>query len=458
MPFHKRITGFLLLSAFLLSSAVLSAEEPEEQEEEVGFRVLVLYPEEDLEAGMTWTLALYTEHSEPNQVTILAPPFTDMIFLDRMLKGPRMVGVDIHDHRDEKTEGEPPNERWTVTEFHFTLNSPGTLSFDSFTVITPLGQIKTEPFEVIIELPKETVERPHHRFSWQGVPAQLKIGESAVVVLSLAGRYRTLPHLPDSGHFIPMVPPGHIFEFIPLSPDEMNTGIALKIRLIPLTATPLTLDRRMFTYDNSTFEVPSMRIPVSRQTAEMPVREGANVPFNSDAEDRPAITPAQSIPPFPSLKNAVSVHDKLYTKHRAECEKIFNTAKDLWERGSSADSLAVLRRNERDHQAGIIIAIVRREAEQALGITGTNSEKKDNPFFTRRNKPRPAIVRETTVHQIPDLSGAEITRFREGQPVLVLSENDRSVLSGRGMSWLQVITNDSAGSTGWIPEEKIIYY
>ena len=466
-------TGLLIASVLFLTVAVLSAQEQieeEEEQEEDSFRVLVHISKEEPTAGTTWTLSLFIEHSEPNQVVVLAPPFTDMIFLDRMLKSPRIVGADIHGYGDEKNEGEPYNDRWTVTEFHFTLNSPGTLFFDSFTIMTPLGQVKTEPLEVIISEPPETVERPHYRFSWVGTPANLKTGESAVISLSLTGRNRTLPSLPEYGVFIPMVPPGHILEFIPVSSEETKTGIALKIRLIPLTVVPLTLDRRMFTYDNAIFEIPSLRIPVSRQASGGPVRANENIRENTGTEiqpESPQATPqalsggrgkSRRVPHFPSPENAVSAYGKLYTKYKLECENIFNTARIFWREGRHADSLAVLRRNERDHKAGILIAVLRREAEQALGFTGTNNEKKDNPIFSRRNKPRPAVVRETTVHRIPDLSGAEITRFNEGQPVLVLSENDRRITPGRGMSWLQVITNDSAGSSGWVPEEKIIFY
>jgi hypothetical protein len=434
---------------------VLSAQEDDENEDEsvsvpvrAPVRVFVRHSQEEAPVvGTPWILTLLIDHSEPDEVTVMAPPFADTIFLEQMLKSPRIMdGIDT-----------PFFEKWTATEFNFTLNNHGTVLFDSFTVITPRGEVQTDPFEINITRPQETVEKTNYRFSWQGVPAGLKIGESAVINLSFTGLNRATPAgsipLPEYGQFIPTVPPGHILEFIPLSPEERRTGLALRIRIIAVTAVPFTLNRRTMTHVNSTFEIPALRIPVSRPA---PADATANAPAppppeNSDAETNGNVT--GRIPPFPSTQNAAFINNRLYTRYRTECENIFNTAKNLWERGNFADALVVLRRNERDHNAGKLIAIIRREAERILGFTGTNDEKKINPFLFWRKQPQTAVVRETTVRRIPDSLGAEIARFREGQPVLVFSDTN-----GRPVPWLRVVTNDSNGVSGWVPEENIIFY
>jgi hypothetical protein len=283
------------------------------------------------------------------------------------------------------------------------------------------------------------------------VSAGLKIGESTVLSLSFTGLNRETPAgsiaLPEYGQFIPTVPPGHILEFIPLSPEERRTGLALRIRIIPATADPFTLGRRIVTHGNVTFEIPALRIPVSRPA---PVNV-TDTPETSPPENANANTVGR-IPPFPSTGNAAIVNNRLYIRYRAECENIFITARNHWGGGNFAGALAVLRRNEREHNAGRLIAVIRREAERALGFTGTNDEKKTNPLFFWRNKQRPAVVKETTVRRIPDSEGTEITRFREGQPVLVFSDTDLRT------SWLRVVTNDSTGVSGWVPEENIIFY
>jgi hypothetical protein len=459
----------LLLLSFLLPLAVLSAQEDEnenegEVENERSVRVLVRHSQVPPVVGTTWTLTLFIDHGEPKEVDVIAPPFEeDTIFFDHMLKSLRLVASGELPGEDIALSGPtahgprptvpPTYERWTATEFNFTLNSTGTVSFDSFTVITPRGEVQTEPFEINITRPQETVEKANYRFSWQGVPRELKIGESAVISLSFTGLNRATPApsipLPEYGQFIPTLPLGHILEFIPISTEERRTGLALRIRIIAVTAVPFILDRRTMTHGNTTFEIPSLRIPVSRPAVAL---ADAN---ETDHIHSPLPTPHSPLPlpPFPSTGNAAFVNNRLYTRYSTECENIFNTAKNHWERGNLADALAVLRRNEREHDAGRLIAVIRREAERVLGFTGTNDEKKNNPLFFWRTNPLPAVVKETTVRRIPDSDGAEITRFREGQPVLVYSDTD-----GRRVPWLRVITNDSTGISGWVSEENIIFY
>jgi hypothetical protein len=297
----------LLLLIFFLPLAVLSAQEEDENENESArVRVLVRHSQEEPPVvGTPWTLTLFIDHTEPDEVTVMAPPFEDIIFLDEMLKGPIIMdGIDTLFF-----------EKWTATEFTFTLNRPGTVSFDSFTVITPRGEVQTEPFEITITKPQETVIKANYRLSWQGVPTGLKIGENAILSLSLVGLSRDTPAgsipLPEYGQFIPTVPPGHILEFVPLAPEERRTGIALKIRIIAVTAVPFTLDRRIMTHGNVTFEIPSLRIPVSRPSP-------ANVTDSPETSPPENANTARHIPTFPSTVNPAFVNNRLYTRYRAE--------------------------------------------------------------------------------------------------------------------------------------------
>jgi hypothetical protein len=343
------------------------------------------------------------------------------------------------------------------------LNSPGIVEFDSFTIKTPRGEVKTAPFEIEIKQQQNTVERPRYRVSWGGVPGELKIGENAVISLSVAGRVQGLT-LPEPRLFVPVVPPGHILEFIPLSAEEKRSGTALKMRLIPLLTVPFTLERRQLLFGGAVFEIPAVRIPVSRQTA-APARADAPVPHTPPEPPAPETANGHAgASPFPSFEAATANHPGLSNKDRTECETVYGTARNLWERGSRADALALLRRNERDHRAGALFAAIRREAELSLGFTATNGERRGGWPFGNTGS-RAAVLKETTVRRIPDSAGAEIARFREGQPVLVSRENgqartERPPAGGTGHreSWLRVVTNDGAGISGWVPEENIIFY
>ena len=238
---NKRRCLFLLFS---LLSTVLYAQEP---------RILIhIAPDHPVE-GSTLTLTLLVAHGNPDEINVMAPPFTDGIILEHMLKGPRAVNEDAG--------------RWTAIEFRFTLAGHGIITFDPFTIFTPQGQIQTAPFNIVVQKSPDgtgnAVTGETFRLSWENVPVNLKIGESAVIALRVNGWKNTVV-LPESGLFLPPVPLGHILESLPLSGREKSAGIALKIRIIPLQAGVLTIGNRRLTIENALYEVPALRIPVIR--------------------------------------------------------------------------------------------------------------------------------------------------------------------------------------------------
>jgi hypothetical protein len=405
-------------------------------ESETGVRILVRSLPDHPEAGSTWTLTLLIDHSEPNEVDILAPHFDEAIFLEQVLKTPRLITPGT---TTEAPAAMPQEflERWTAMEYRFVLSSPGTVSFDAFTVITPQGQTMTTPFELNIQRPPNTTEVQNYRFVWEGTPSELRTGENAVLSLRYSGgKYAS--SLPKAGQFLPSVPPGFILESLPLSSGEALAGIALKLRLIPLEANSFALARRQFSHNGAIFEVPALRIPVSRAAGQKPVTQAEH-----------AAAGGNSPPPFPPPNAAIQNHSQLYQRYQNKCDTTYAAAKKLWEGGSRADALAELRQNERDHPAGEFFAALRREAEHALGITGTCDEKQKRSLFGA--KPRSAVLRETAIRRIPDRAGEEIARFREGQPVLLNGKTPHK-------TWVQVTSNDDNGTSGWVTEEMIIFY
>jgi hypothetical protein len=367
-------------------------------------------------------------HNEPNEVNVLAPEFTGPLFLEQVIKTPRLINPES-------------TERWTAMEYRFMLNSPETISFDSFTVITPQGQTRTNPFDLRVQPAQGTGETQRYQLAWEGIPSSLKTGENTVCILRVSGWNET-NRLPETALFLPEVPPGYILEPLPLVGAERTAGIALKLRLIPLKAGPFTLERRQFAHGGAVFDIPALRIPVSQGT--IGVADQETTPESDD-----------SFPAFPPLEIVQNDHNGLYQKYQNEYAAIYDAARNLWETGLRADALAMLRKNERDHPAGIFFAALRHRAEQSIGFTDTHDEQKRFlsglrnllPFL--REKPRAIILRETVVRRIPDMAGDGFTSFREGQPVLITNHHE---------IWLQVITNDNRGTSGWIPERSIIRY
>jgi hypothetical protein len=211
-------------------------------------RVLIQTAPDRPVAGSPLTLTLLVDHGNPDEVNVFAPPFSEDIILDYMLKGPR-----IH-------EG---SEKWTAIEFRFSQINQGTVTFDPFTVITPKGQSKTAAFIIDVQEPSPNTSggTTYFRMLWENVPANLKVGENAIVVLRVNG-WRNAFALPSSGLFLPPVPMGHIIESLPISEKEKSSGIALKLRIIPLQRGVLTIANRRLTIENGIYEVPVLRIPV----------------------------------------------------------------------------------------------------------------------------------------------------------------------------------------------------
>ena len=232
---------------FLTSPAFLFAQQP---------RVLIQTAPDRPVEGSTLTITLLIAHNNPDEINVMAPPFTDIILLDYMLKGPKAIS---------------DTQIWTAIEFRFTLNGRGTVTFEPFTIMTPQGRFQTDPFSVVVYRPPDgsggTGETALFRLSWENAPAGLKIGENAVVTLRVNG-WKSGSALPADSLFLPPVPMGHIVESIPLSENEKKAGIALKLRIIPLQTGVLTILNRRLTIENAIYDVPALRIPVNRAKTE----------------------------------------------------------------------------------------------------------------------------------------------------------------------------------------------
>ena len=459
--FNNRFSGrfpVFLAAQLLLAAAILPAQEEP--------HILIRSVPDRPVAGSTWILTLLIAHHEPNEVDVRAPHFSDAIFLEQVLKGPRLrnpvTGQTFTSyshsapasHSGDDHEQEIAFERWTAMEYRFALHNAGTVAFDSFTVITPHGQVKTAPFRLQVARPSSNAETRHYQLVWERA-AGMVTGQSSIVSLRISGwnaEDSIDAILPEAALFLPPVPQGIILESLPISTEEQSRGTALKLRIIPLEAVPLVLEKRRISHNGSFFDIPEARIPVNR--AEDIQAENIRAEDESPAE--PAAEVASPPLPFPSAETAAAANPRLYQKYRADFDEVYSAAKNLWDRGQRAGALAALRKNERDHGAGALFAALRRGAEQSIGFAGTNDEKKRGILPAGRDAPRAAVLRETAIRRIPDAAGEIIGRFREGQPALV-SPPAGSGLE-QGGSWLRVIANDSGGASGWIPEESVIFY
>jgi hypothetical protein len=221
------------------------------------------------------------------------------------------------------------------------------------------------------------------------------------------------------------------------------------LRLIPLKEGSFILEGRRFSHNGSVFEIPALRIPVVAAS-------GAK---SLPAEEGETLEKSDAVPHLLPLEKVAAAYPDLYRKYQAGCKSIYNTAGDLWEKGSYAEALVILRQNERDHPAGELFTVIRRGAEKDMGLAGTNGEKKKGLINTIRSRlpflkgeSRAGVLKETHLRRIPDIAGEEIYFLKEGQPVLLLPQEIKR------NNWLQIITNDNNKIMGWAPKEAIIIY
>jgi len=256
------------------------------------------------------------------------------------------------------------------------------------------------------------------------------------------------------------------------------------------------LNSRTVQYEDVVFSIPSLNIQITGSSA---------IPPSPPDEDSPDIDTSNLTAAFPGFI-LTEPKSGIRETHRLQCENIYNTAKELWDGGFFAKSLAELRRNERDRPAGDLLQPIRRQAEESLGIFHTEDESRQRrktlsvffsfilffviiaPFvclflikkrnsllmkmflcavvfsaafsfffyrlsvsmFTFHGKSGfLGVTRETPVRRLADIEGEGVFNFREGQPVVILLNSG---------SWVYVKANDASGFSGWIPAEAVEFY
>ena len=490
----KKESVFFLLTLAL--SANLSAQS--------GPQVLVETFHQTPTVAERWVISLLVNHPVADEVSVYPPPFAPSLSLDSISKAPRAIG----------------SRRQTLIEYRFVPNTAETVTIEPFTVMGPSGASRTASFTVQI---RGGAQEPQvFKTVWEGAPAQMAVGESAVFTLRLQTSAPPRPRLslwqvpppwlPPPEFFMTEVQRGVILVSLPLSIDERDGGIALRLNLIPLEG-DFRLPARVLQHENYVFEIPALNVRVTGRGAIRPQAEnsvgasagaiGADSEGADNAsEDEDVYADAAQFPAFD-----FSLLDSSFQRRswRSQCEEICTEAKNLWVSGNYAQALAFLRLSEREHPRGALLASIRREAEESLGFFETNDESRwrvklllglsffiiflviVTPFvclvlvkdsFRRRTAllcavvfavmasfyfyrfadtrsvfhsagGRFAVTLETALRRTADTDGEELFRLREGRPAEILLKSE---------SWLYLRTNDAAANTGWIPAGKAIFY
>jgi hypothetical protein len=459
---EARYAGFFLL---LFVRALFCHAQASGPETRIGFS-----PQEPV-VNTEWTLSVYVNYPAPEEVSPIAPVFPEALKLDRIIKRPWMQDL----------------QEWTLIEYFFIPLDPGPATIGSFGILTPAGRADTVPLAINVQ-GVNNVRQPG--LYWGRAPS-LTAGKNGI--LHLYVRDGAFP-LPGAETFMPALNPDMILESLAITPEERNSGLVLKLSVIPLKAGAVTFPPRTFTHGDTRYEIPGLRITV---TAAQSAAHNATAPATQ------AFSPAQEIVPenaeFPV--NNINANSSLPQKYTVALEGIYAQARDLWNGGLYAQAVAELRKNERDHPAGNFLRQLRLQAEETLGLYETYDESRAYRkflsalaialfalslaipvpvliFFKNKNIMKAAVLCaiimagtgffclfrllkparvtggagitfETPVRLAPDETAEEVFRFQEGQPVRIISG---------GSLWIYAKAFDRRGISGWIPAKAVIYY
>jgi len=233
--------GFYALRLFFLLVCVIPSFAQNE-----GTAVSVETSSKTAVAGSPWTITLLINCDTPDAVTVIAPSFAAQLSLDRIIKVPKITGMQIQ----------------TAVEYRFIPNKSGNITLDPFTVITPAGITETNRIILEIRSYGADLKQVTPKIVWEGAPRQMTAGERVILTLRIHGWNSQSP---PPAFFMPEVPMGVILASSAPSSQERAGGIALKLTLIPLAPADFNLPARVLEYENYMFEIPALHIRITNR-------------------------------------------------------------------------------------------------------------------------------------------------------------------------------------------------
>jgi hypothetical protein len=114
----------------------------------------------------------------------------------------------------------------------------------------------------VYQIPEQ--RNPAINFRWEISQPVIAAGDRVTLTLRVQGRGNNR-YLPQSGFFMPEVPQGVILSIQPVTTEERNAGIAVKLLLIPLTAGDFYLPARELQHRNIILEIPALRLRITER-------------------------------------------------------------------------------------------------------------------------------------------------------------------------------------------------
>ncbi|MDR2798662.1 MAG: hypothetical protein LBB80_09995 [Treponema sp.] len=442
--------------------------------------VLYAYPESP-QVHTSWIVALLVDYPVPREVTVQHPLLPETLTLESIRTMPYRAGQSPESGKVQ-----------TMVEFWFIPQRAGTLTLGPFEVRTPDTRYLTKSSSWYIQGETKREYRPV--CSWLRPPQSLRIGERGQVVLRLRDWDPRKPW-PGTELFLKELPEGALLEAEPLSPQDREQGLVLRLGVIPLEGIEFTWKSRRILHEGLSIEIPELRIPLIPGVAPPSPRPTVTDKPLAAAQYREWSLPYTAPPKFPWFRD--------------DYEQALKRIQSLWNQGKIPEALGEMRRNERENLAGPSFTLLRREAEQGLGLALTHDEPwrprtvyrillglslgilaftfaaitlrrfHGKGIVTSRiaqgykgmsmvlilgtalllfalaglgklhlgTATGQGVLRAAQAYRVPEEGGMVSASFKEGEPVQIRSVSD---------CWVYVESFDRR--LGWVPRDKLIWY
>ena len=313
-----------------------------------------------------WSVFIWVNHPWPQEVSVKPPRFPASLVLERVRTETRTVQGD----------------RWTRVEFLFTPQATGAVALDPFEVTIPGQEAVTGALNVRFRDQPRTVSRYNPRFRWVTPVPSVPSGKQGTILLELAGWDPAKK--PPEGIFQGKTPRNAIVD--EEKPAAAGDGLyRYSISIIALDGDGVTLGALSFQAEGFSLTVPEITVPVLPPVSpESPGEEKPGAPPSAEI-NLPEQSPAGVVSsyPFPGEISGGNLPagssplcpEKVFPLFRKDYNRIVTDVRALWEKGSRAEALAEIRRNERDSLSGPFLVPLRKDMEQILGLGFTDDER-----------------------------------------------------------------------------------
>jgi hypothetical protein len=309
--------------------------------------------------GGSWRVSILVDHPIPDEVTVIPPDLPSSLTFAQSRKETRFV-------RTAPEQG----TRWTLVEFLFVPHRTGDIVLGPFEALVGGSRVLTPAARTLVIAREGEREGYRPRLAWDDISPVLGIGEAAELTLRIldGDPQRPLRRLP----FRVPVPMEALLEELPLTGEELDQGLALRLRIIPLEGNRVSLGPFSLRFETLTLEAPAISIALSPPppvvSPPAPLQAGADAlpaepgaAFGRPPPDAPPAFPEVRGEPFPLVRNAY--------------QEALGKAREYWLQARYAEALGELRRGERDLLSGPALVSTRRAAEKLLGLPLTGDEK-----------------------------------------------------------------------------------